>query len=233
MLIGLSYIFPVILNKKTLHNRHQPSQHRKPIIISTSLRPTVESSVVDCRVPSVRSLVPPFRPFVRRPFVCSITDMNLAIIPRHSLWSLCCLYHLPPAAFVLSFNSWRSCDRSVDGDGGRSSRHLPPLWVTKRVMNRRPSKGRLRAAQTPCTNSWTCQVLLFDWKKRSPFKKMTCTNSISWQIAPTFFFLPFLNYLLNLAYDFLPSPSFISILILAYLYSKIGRNLYDILWTFP
>ena len=97
MLIGLSYIFPVILKKKTLHNRHQPSQHRKPIIIPTSLRPTVESSVVDCRVPSVRSLFPPFRPFVRRPFVCSITDMNLAIIPRHSLWSLCCMLPVPPA----------------------------------------------------------------------------------------------------------------------------------------
>ena len=97
MLIGLSYIFPVILKKKPLHNRHQPSQHRKPIIIPTSLRPTVESSVVDCRVPSVRSLVPPFRPFVRRPFVCSITDMNLAIIPRHSLWSLCCMLPVPPA----------------------------------------------------------------------------------------------------------------------------------------
>ena len=221
MLIGLSYIFPVILNKKTLHNRHQPSQHRKPIIIPTSLRPTVEPSVVDCRVPSVRSLVPPFRPFVRRPFVCSITDMNLAIIPRHSLWSLCCLYHLPPAAFVLSFNSWRSCDRSVDGDGGRSSRHLPPLWGTKRVMNRRPSKGRLRAVQTPCTNSWTCQVLLFDWKKRCLLLKR-CTNLFS----------PFFELPTEFSYEFLPSASSISILILAYLYSKIGRNLYDFMNVF-
>ena len=67
MLIGLSYIFPVILKKTTLHNRHQPSQHRKPIIISTSLRPTVESSTVESR-PSVRGSLRSVRSSVVRLF---------------------------------------------------------------------------------------------------------------------------------------------------------------------
>ena len=214
MLVGLTYIFPVILKKTTLHNRHQPSQHRKPIIIPTSLRPTVESSVVDCRVPSVRSLVPPFRPFVRRPFVCSITDMNLAIIPRHSLWSLCCMLPVPPATcglcpfFQFVTQLWQKRWR-------RRWSLLPPSTA---VMGNKESnesaavKRQAEGGANPMYELLDLSGTTIWLKKMSPFRKMIC-NSISWQITPTFFCLFELSS--ELCYDFLRSASSISILILA------------------
>ena len=73
MLIGLRSLS---FWKKTLHNRHQPNQHRKPIIIPTSLRPTVGSRLSSPVRPSVLLLRSSLRPSVRPSSVCLLDNWH-------------------------------------------------------------------------------------------------------------------------------------------------------------